>query len=413
MTHEQAYSFMLNILKHMVLSEDYQSFKKIGVNANDFPKDIQDQVKDFERVANKNLSLAKIKYSAKFNDLPGDYKKLTLTQVADNYFASAKVVRCYEFLENIRRQPIDAERIAMEFLRRKTSSVVLHDLKQCVEPVIMQIEDKIKNGTFEIIISGWERLSKTVGGFNAGCVFVFTAKTGVGKTNLALNIAASALKTMNVLYFNMEMLLEDIVKRIFMSCGHATRKDIATGDFYKNKSQIFQEWYSKTIGNENKFLISDGRSLSIDEITSTIVKENEKNKIGLVVIDYDQKIKTPEMSDQWRELHKAVEQIEEIAKFCELPIIILAQGDDDGAIKASKRITQSATAQFDFYYDENVKDENKGTVGGFVLEAKKNRHGIFGKKILVNYNKELCLCTEGDYYNQEAAQMMAAKNAKY
>jgi hypothetical protein len=48
-----------------------------------------------------------------------------------------------------------------------------------------------------------------------------------------------------------------------------------------------------------------------------------------VVIDYDQKIKTPNANEQWKELHQAIEQIEETAKMCEIPILLLAQGDDD------------------------------------------------------------------------------------
>lgn len=395
MTHEQAFSFMTSILRHLVITDDYPIFKKLGIKADDFPSEFRDQVKDFERIASRNLSLAKIKYSAKFGDIEVKHQNLTVTEVANNYHASAKAIRCYEFLENIRRHPLEADRLATDFLRSRTSSINLHDLKMSVEPVIKRIEDQISRGTFEVMIPGWEKLSKTIGGFNAGSVFVITAKTGVGKTNLALNIATSALKSMNVIYFNMEMLLDDVVKRIFMSCGHATRKDIASGDFYKYKSQMFHEWYSKTLGNENKLLISDGKALTIDEIVSTIVRENEKNKIGLVVVDYDQKIKTAGIVDQWKELHTAIEQIEEVAKFCELPVLLLAQGDDDGMIKASKRITQSATAQLDFYYDENKQEEPK-----FILEAKKNRHGINGKKISIHYQQDMSLCLEGDYYER-------------
>lgn len=388
MIYEHAFTFMTALLRHFVGTDDYPMFKKLGINAVDFPSAYRSQFADFERIAAKNLTLAKIKYGAAFGKLPEISEKLTMNYVAKHYHANAKAIRCYEFLENIQRSPLDADRIAKEFLKAKSESVNLYDLKSQIEPVVNEIEASIKTGTLEKIIPYWENLSKTVGGFNPGCVFIVTAKTGVGKTALALNIATSALHEMNVIYFNMEMLVSDIVKRIFMANGNLTRRDLADGKLYT--SQGFHQWHSKTVGNDKSLLISDGRALSIDEITSTISKENEKNKLGLVIIDYDQKIRTPNAADQWRELHQAIEQLEETAKMCELPILLLAQGDDDGAIKASKRMTQSATAQFDFYYDELAKSH--------LLEAKKNRHGVFGRKIKVNYVPERSLCTEGDYY---------------
>lgn len=396
MNHEQAFEFMTSLLKHFVQTDDYPVFKKLGINADDIPSEYRSQFADFERIAKNNLSLAKIKFSEVFGNIPGESKKLNLNIIANNYHANAKAIRCFEFLENIRRSPLDAERLAKDFLRSKSDSVGLLDLRTQIETTVLEIEAAAKNGTFETLIPYWENLSKTVGGFNPGCVFIITAKTGVGKTALALNIATSAMREMNVIYFNMEMLVSDIVKRIFMANGGLTRNDIANCKLYDN--QKFYQWYSSTIGNDKSLLISDGRALSIDEITSTIAKENQKKKIGLVIIDYDQKIRTANVSDQWKELHQAIEQIEEISKMCELPILLLAQGDDDGAIKASKRMTQSATAQFDFYYDENATPNKNERPGAYILEAKKNRHGVYGRKIIVKYDPSRSLCTEGDYY---------------
>jgi replicative DNA helicase len=275
MNHEQSYLFMTSLLKHFVNSDDYPMFKKLGISADDFPSAYRLQFLDFERIAKKNLTLAKIKYGATFGRLPEISEKLTMNMVANNYHANAKAVRCYEFLENIQRSPLDADRIAKEFLKAKTTSVNLYDLKSQIESVVLEIEEKRKSGSFEVIIPYWENLSKTVGGFNPGTVFIITAKTGVGKTALALNIATSALCEMNVIYFNMEMLVADIVKRIFMANGDLTRADLASGKLIDSRhSKVFTEWHSKTLGNDKSLLISDGRALSIDEITSTISKEN-------------------------------------------------------------------------------------------------------------------------------------------
>jgi len=384
---------MTALLRQIIFTDDYPTFKKLGINANDFPKEFKGAMRDFERIAEKNLPLAKIKFSAKFGEIPDSGLKLTTTSIANSYFSAAKAIRCYEFLELVQRSPLDAERLATDLLRRNSSAVKLTDLTRSIEEVYRKHEDELKNGTFEILLNEWEKLSKMIGGFNPGRLILITAKTGFGKTNLALSIATSAMAKTNVLYFNMEMLVEDVVKRIIMAKGEFSRKDFASGD-YINNTKTFSTWYSSAIKNEFKLFISDGRSLSVDEISSTISQENIKTKLGLVIIDYDQKIRTPNERDQWKELHMAVEQLEEIAKMCELPIIILAQEDDDEKIRSSKRITQSATAQLSF------KDVDYFGTKKYILEAKKNRHGIANAKLEVNYIHSMSSCKEGDYYEE-------------
>jgi len=252
MNHEQAYNFLISVLKQITISDDYKVFKELGFNYFDFPIELVNDVREFERIAKNNLKLAKIKKS-KFSEFETSFKNISINDFANNYHAAVKVIKCYEFLNSLKSNPLDAERLALEFLKKKNNAVELLDLKELIEPTILKIEEQIKNGTFEILIPGWENLSKTVGGFNPGCVFILTAKSGVGKTSLALNIATSAVEKMNVLYFNMEMLIEDLMKRIFMSKGEVTKKDLTNGNFYK--TQKFHEWFSKTIGNENKLFL--------------------------------------------------------------------------------------------------------------------------------------------------------------
>lgn len=390
MNYEQAFVFMTSILRHLIFSDDYPIFKKLGIAAEDFPKEFVDSMRDFERLAEKNLPLAKIKFSAKFGELGDFSQNISTSTIANSYFSAAKAIRCYEFLEKVQRQPLDSERLANELLKRNSKSVKLTKLTHEVENVFKNHEASLKNGTFEILINEWEKLSKMIGGFNPGRLIVITGQTGLGKTNIALNIAVSAMKKTNVLYFNMEMLVDDVIKRIIMSKGEFSRNDFSSGN-YINNTEKFMKWYSSILSNENNLLISDGRSLSVDAICSTISQENIKNKLGLVIIDYDQKIRTPDDKEQWKELHKAVEELEEIAKICEIPIILLAQEDEDERIRSSKRISQSASAQLSF---KEIDDFGKKK---YILEAKKNRHGINKAKLEIIYNKSMSLCVEGDY----------------
>lgn len=391
LNHEE---FFLQVLTFIYENhEDWNKIQRLGVSSRGFPKSLRSIVSDFENIASKNSTLAaKMKIVRRFESLPRPEKKLNLGEIAQRYFSMANYTLGLELGNDILKNPEKAELIVSDWKKNKTTSVELLDFHKNVEKTILDNEARIKQGKTVIEIPTWERLSRMIGGFNPGRLIVVTAKTGVGKTNLALNLGIKAAQKFPVLYFNMEMMPQDIFERMIKSVGQITSIEWNSGSYVEKKklNNVGNVFNGQEISNP--FLISNGKALSIEEISSTIVQKNDDLNLGLVIVDYDQKIRTEEKfkGEQWQQLQRAGEELEEIAKYCEVPIILLAQANDDGNIRASQRIQQSAATHLNFYLDDD---------GKFYLEAKKNRFGKINEKIEIEYRPEMSFCAEGKIYD--------------
>lgn len=387
--------FFLQVLGYIYDNhEEWPKIKMLGVSSKGFPANLQNIVADFERVAAKSSTLtAKMKIISRLEKIPRPEKKLNLRQIAQFYHSASNFIKGQELGNAILKSPENAETIISEWKKTKSTSVELLDFHKNLEKTVLNNEERIKQGKTVIQIPSWEKLSDMIGGFNPGRLIVITAKTGVGKTNLALNLGIKAAQKFPVLYFNMEMMPEDIFSRMIKSIGKISSVEWNNGSYVESgKINEVAKVYSGEMSNS--FLISSGKAQSIEEITSTIVQKNDELNLGLIIVDYDQKIRTEESfkGEQWQQLQRAGEELEEIAKYCEVPIILLAQANDDGNIRASQRIQQSAATHLNFYFDEF------GEKPGYFLEAKKNRFGKMGEKLEVIYKPEMSFCTEGNYY---------------
>jgi replicative DNA helicase len=281
----------------------------------------------------------------------------------------------------------------MEYSRKTIHSVKLKEIAAEIEPAIEAHLKRVKNGTSLVMIPQWPNFSNMIRGANGGRIIVIAAKTKMGKTTLGLNLAISASHEIRTLFFNMEMTSEDIMGKIIMSGAKISSSDWDKGNF--DPSSV-APLLSQQIASEG-VIFSDGRSHSVEEICSAIIQENLKRKLGLVIIDYDQKIRTPKKDQQWQELHSAIESLEAVAKSCEVAILIFAQANDKGEVKASGRIAQSASAVLHFYKTEEFGNTN------YFLELMLGRFSQESRKLKVLFKPELSICQEGEFHEPSQA----------
>ena len=118
----------------------------------------------------------------------------------------------------------------------------------------------------------------------------------------------------------------------------------------------------------------------------------------IVIIDYDQKIRSINNGEEWQVLQRAVEDLEEVAKLCKCPIVILAQGREAasksgiaGDPKASARTKQSASAVIRLHKENDA----------YFIELMKNRFGPREGKLDINFNSSTMKMTEGDWQRNE------------
>lgn len=364
----------------------FSQFKKSGRTAATWPDcSARSVAMKFESdAAHKSLASAKALHRTIILALP----EVATPHTIDELWAVYDELRLYGVMyqagQEILRNPLRGVEVISNIRTEKRSHAVSVQavLSKHIEKRLSSLNNKDR---IKVIVPEWEKLSEGIGGFNPGRVFLFVAGTGVGKTTLTLNLAASAIKQKDfpVLFINMEMTIDDVLDRV---------TSIVAGVPLYWMEQLNESYSEKVVRSvsdvydRSQFLITDGRALSIDEISSQIFHHKENDDVKLVIIDYDQKIRSTMNGDEWRVIQKSVEAIEEIAKMAGVSVIILAQGDENGDPKASKRSTQPASAVLSMY------DEH----GTFYIETKKNR---FGKKFKLRMNTDFSKyqITEDDY----------------
>ena len=235
------------------------------------------------------------------------------------------VNQSHKLIEEIKKED-DIEQIIYNF-EVNAKKIVNND--STVEDDVMNIATKfldyIENKTDEKINFGIKFLDEMIGGLYKGELTTIAAKSGVGKTALALQILRSCLKqNKKVLLISREMSDVQMLIRNIVSLTGIDSKTI--------KNKVFTdeqlEQIIKAIGvltNNNNLFIND----NIDRI-SKIKKRIRQVKPDVVIIDYLQLL-TVEKSEGSREREVATlsREIKNMTLDFKIPIIQLSQLNDE------------------------------------------------------------------------------------
>lgn len=364
---------------------NYDQLRAIKLNLDMWPEcEAKKVMQSFdEMVAAKGFDYATYMNADKFNNyetlqsdlvhnLTEDYKHIELV-IETN---------CKElFIKSVARQLLSKpERFAELYtqLAKVESMTGVKDefkVSEHIDQVIEKNEASIESGKSQIIIPDFQILSEQIGGFNGSRVSGISAKSGFGKTKLAVNLADSARKVMPVYYFNMEMSAEDFCSQFIQKNASLTYKQWKQGDYKNSITSIidFKASFSKT----HDIVFTGGKSLNLSQVCAKIALNMKRG--GLVIVDYDQKLMFDEnLGEEWQAMVRAMERLEEIAKSTDCHIIVLFQADEDGFAKSSKRAIQPLSSFTTF-----TRDEER-----FFLKNIKNRFGVTGFEIEMEYKPE-------------------------
>lgn len=365
------------LIDSVLLNERRALYSALGIDPRDWPAgEAQRLALGFlELLAKRGEDHAKFKMiplldSLEGMDLPIDSGELKAAYNEAICYSHAMILG-----ENIRREPMKADEFVREYQTRRShevKSIVINDaLNDWFKEQVKRIEDK----KALVLIPNWHKLSKMIGGFNPGRFSMLAAGTGLGKTLLALNLAHEAIREFDVLFFNMEMSVNDMISRAIAAGTAMTHDEIATGNLDYEKLTNYQE----KLNQRRKLIMTDGRSLALDQIKAkAYLCKQQYPDLALIIIDYDQKIQfTYSRGEQeWQALKRAAEDLEELAKMLDVHICMLAQGNEDGDPKASERSKQPAATVLHFYRDGSE----------YVIEAVKNRFGQIGRKLYLKFD---------------------------
>jgi replicative DNA helicase len=235
-----------------------------------------------------------------------------------------------------------------------------------------------RRGQITGVSTGLHALDAATAGMHTGDFIVLTAPSGGGKTALATTIAINvALRGDGVGFVELEMPHEQITQRMCCAIGRVNFHAVRLGKHVDRDYGAFVDAAAKV--RTAPLRIDDGKPKTFDQLrASAQAMADALDKRGLpmrlLVVDYVQKVDgsalVPPRSTRERELAKVAEHHVRLSEELRIPILALAQTNDDGEIRESRAILHEATSWWHLEIAKSHAGSRAATV-----EIKKQRHG--------------------------------------
>lgn len=313
---------------------------------------------DFERTQSEKTRLELIMHletveRGEFAPTEGEFRA--------RYGSQLKLARAKELATRIQSNLGSADEIVASYMLTNSQPQEFKTAEEVLREGFTRLKERQAKGLALVEMPNWPLLSQGIKGFNPGRIIILPAQTGAGKTTLALNWAFNMAQKMPVLFFNMEMPIDDLAPKVYQSLAKQT-----LGSWFSGNPNLEM---AETALSKTKFRLemSQGTALTIDSLIAKIASFRVEYGPAFVIVDYDQKMSLRPGYDEWKALHLAVQELEQVAIKSECCVLLLAQANDDGKPRASSRMTQSSATQLLFGQDE---------AGERFIQATKNRFGL-------------------------------------
>jgi replicative DNA helicase len=274
------------------------------------------------------------------------------------------------------------------------------------------------------ITSGFTNVNKFTNGFQRGEVTIVGARTSVGKTSLALNMAYKAARSgTTVAIFELEMTAESLAKRMIAMASNVSLNKIMTGNLSDIDKVKVNHAGSEIISLP--IFIDDGANSLIDIETKCRQLIEKYPELGLVVVDHMSIVKVvggKKSDSRVDEMRKISQGLHALAKDLDIAILAVAQLNRDsvkGEVKRPKMvdIKESGAIEQDadvilLLYDplyENNKIKKKTNLPEDVRHIEvivaKQRNGNTGIADLIFYKQFCRFDIPSDEWQREIAAM--------
>ena len=299
--------------------------------------------------------------------------------------------RCYEFESNIDEFLDEAEQIIFQVgeTRIKQGFVHMNSLMKDAISTVERLYDRKENVTG--VPSGFKDLDQLTAGFQPSDLIIIAGRPSMGKTSLALNVAAYSAIEGNIptAVFSLEMSKEQIALRILCSKAKVNLRNLRTGMLGKH------EWPRLTAAAgliaEAPVYVDDTPAINTMEIRAKARRLKKEKDLGLIIVDYLQLMKGVTRSDsREKEISEISRSLKALAKEINVPVIALSQLNRKVEERPNKRpqladlresgaIEQDADVIIFIYRDEVYnRSEDNPKKGEAEIIVGKQRNGPLG-----------------------------------
>lgn len=253
------------------------------------------------------------------------------------------------------------------------------------------------------IETGFPDFDKITTGLQGGEMIILAARPGMGKTALALNMAAyAAIHTKKaVAIFNLEMSAEMLINRMISSIGQIDAYKLQTGNMQEKDWKRYNEALSQLA--DTNIYIEDNAGVTAQEIRAKCRRlANSEDGLGLVVIDYLQLVSSGSKRVESRqvEVSEISRSLKTMALELGVPVIALSQlsrsaekRESNQPMLADLRESGSLEQDADMVlfinrkdYYEKTKDFNQKIVPAELIIAKHRKGGLGTVNLLFELN---------------------------
>jgi replicative DNA helicase len=235
--------------------------------------------------------------------------------------------------------------------------------------------------------SGFRQLDELTAGFQNSNLVVLAARPGMGKTSLALNIAAHVgiQERTPVAIFSLEMSREEVTTRLMCAEGKVDSKRLRRGALDQGDWEKLTNASSKLY--DAPIYVDDSAGVTPIEIKakSRRLKSRLKGELGLVIVDYLQLMGgIAKVENRVQEISQISRSLKLIARDLDVPVLAISQLSRAVESRSDKRpvlsdlresgsIEQDADLVMFVYRDYyNDQSDDKGTAE---LIMAKHRNG--------------------------------------
>jgi len=184
----------------------------------------------------------------------------------------------------------------------------------------------LREGEIPHVLTGFAALDDFLGGLQRADLIVLAARTSMGKTSLALNVARNAAISQKacIALFSLEMSREAVVQRLLAGESGVDSRRIRLGRFNEQDEVRIME--ASGILSETLIYIDDSPQLRTVDIRSKARRLYFDRGIDLIIIDYLQLIQGNGRNEtRVQEISKITSSLKMLARELNVPVLTVSQ----------------------------------------------------------------------------------------
>lgn len=347
-----------------------------------------------ERELTKAGDLEKVTRPYLLSILPQEFTNLRAMEYAKTIKASATYRKLGEvgtFLKAV----ADDEGLPLDQLygevETRISAIVDKQFKNGITPAVelfVDVFESFTQKTKQGLEMGFPCLDLLTGGLKKSDMIILAARPSMGKTALAMNIAANVAKKNSVLVFSLEMNKQQLGERWFSTDSGVKASRIQHRELRDHDLDALLSSVDRL--GSLKLFVDDTMGITLPEIKMKSRRVKREHGLDLIVIDYLQLMQSSKRykGDRVQEVSELSRGIKGLARDLDVPVLALSQLSRGVEYRADKRpmlsdLRESGSIEQDadivmFIYRDDYYDRESEKQGLAEVIVAKNRNGATG-----------------------------------